>query len=279
MKADGFVGSMPTVADIRNHDPKDPPLTFLTAYDAPTAAALEEAGIDIILVGDSVGNAMLGYDSTLPVTVDEIASHTGAVVRATDESLVIADMPFMSYGADIDDAIEHCGRMLKEEGAQAIKHESGPHTVELTERLVDNGIPVMAHLGLNPQRVHEIGDLTRRATDAEEAEQILDLAKQHEAAGAFSLLLEHIPANVARTITEELDIPTIGIGAGPHVSGQGLIITDVLGIGDWVPPFAKQYADVQSEMEKGIEGFKQEVRAEEYPAPEHYVKEDVDGFE
>jgi 3-methyl-2-oxobutanoate hydroxymethyltransferase len=278
-KTDGYPGSMPTVADIRNHGPDDPPLTFLTAYDAPTAAALEEAGIDIILVGDSVGNTMLGYDSTLPVTVDEIASHTGAVVRATDESLVIADMPFMSYGADIDEAIQHCGRMLKEEGAQAIKHESGPHTVELTERLVDNGIPVMAHLGLNPQRVNETGDLTRRATDAEEAAQILELAKQHEEAGAFSLLLEHIPANVAKIIDEELDIPTIGIGAGPHVSGQGLIITDVLGVGDWVPPFAKQYADVQSEMEKGIEGFKREVRNEEYPAEDHYVEESVEGFE
>jgi 3-methyl-2-oxobutanoate hydroxymethyltransferase len=270
---------MPTVADIRNHDPEDPPLTFLTAYDAPTAAVLEEAGIDMILVGDSVGNAMLGYEDTLPVTVDEIASHTGAVVRATDDSLVIADMPFMSYGADIDEAIQHCGRMLKEEGAQAIKHESGPHTIELTERLVDNGIPVMAHLGLNPQRVHEVGDLTRRATDAEEAERILELAKQHEEAGAFSLLLEHIPANVAARITEEIDIPTIGIGAGPDVSGQGLIITDVLGIGDWVPPFAKQYADVQSEMEKGVQSYREEVRTGEFPSEDHFVESEVEGFD
>lgn len=271
---------MPTVADIRRHDAStDDPLTFLTAYDAPTAAVLEEEGIDMILVGDSVGNAMLGYDSTLPVTVDEIVSHTGAVVRATDESLVIADMPFMSYGADVDEAIEHCGRMLKEAGAQAIKHESGPHTIELTERLTDTGIPVMAHLGLNPQRVHDLGDLTRRATDAEEAQEILDLAKAHEEAGAFSVLLEHIPANVARRISDELDIPTIGIGAGPHVSGQGLIITDVLGIGDWVPPFAKQYADVQSEMEKGVAGYREEVVEGEYPAEDHYTEESIDGWD
>jgi 3-methyl-2-oxobutanoate hydroxymethyltransferase len=270
---------MPTVEDIRTHDPEDPPLTFLTAYDAPTAAVLEAAGIDMILVGDSVGNAMLGYDSTIPVTLDEIASHTGSVVRATDESLVIADMPFLSYGADIDDAVENCGRLIKEEGAQAIKHESGPHTVELTERLVDLGIPVMAHLGLNPQRIHEIGDLTRRGTDPDEAKTILDLAKQHEAAGAFSLLIEHVPANVAKVIDEALDIPTIGIGAGPHVSGQGLITTDVLGIGDWVPPFAKQYVDLQSEMEQGIAAYKREVRNGSYPAEDHYTETSVEGFD
>lgn len=279
MGTGGNVCTMPTVADIRNHDAEDPPLTFLTAYDAPTAAVLEQAGIDMILVGDSVGNAMLGYDSTLPVTVDEIASHTGAVVRSTDESLVIADMPFMSYGADDDEAIEHCGRMIKEEGAQAIKHESGPHTVELTERLVHNGIPVMAHLGLNPQMVNEVGDLTRRATDAEEANEILELARRHEAAGAFALLIEHVPANVAKRVTAELDIPTIGIGAGPHVSGQGLIITDVLGMDDWVPPFAKTFADVKSEMETGVEGFKQEVRDSVFPAEDHYAEVDVDGFD
>jgi len=270
---------MPTVEDIRSHGTDDPPLTFLTAYDAPTAATLEKAGIDMILVGDSVGNTMLGYDDTLPVTVDEIASHTGAVVRATDESLVIADMPFMSYGADIDEAIEHCGRMIKEEGAQAIKHESGPHTVELTERLVDMGIPVMAHLGLNPQRVNEVGDLTRQATESQEAEKILDLAKQHEEAGAFALLIEHVPSNVARTITEALGIPTIGIGAGPYVSGQGLIVTDALGIGDWVPPFAEQFADVQSEMDKGIERFKRKVKDRSFPQEEHYVQKGIEGFE
>jgi 3-methyl-2-oxobutanoate hydroxymethyltransferase len=269
---------MPTVADIRSHDASDDPLTFLTAYDAPTAAAVDEAGVDMILVGDSVGNTMLGYDSTLPVTVEEILSHTGAVTRATEEALVIADMPFMSYGADDDDAIETAGRMLKEAGAHAIKHESGPNTIELTERLVQNGIPVMAHLGLSPQKVNETGDLTRRATEAEEAEQIMELAHAHEEAGAFALLLEHIPANVAETITDSLSIPTIGIGAGPHVSGQGLIITDVLGMGDWVPPFAEQYADVGAEMEKGIEGYTAAVESGEFPAEDHYAETEIDGW-
>lgn len=270
---------MPTVADIRSHDDSDRPLTFLTAYDAPTAAAVDEAGVDMILVGDSVGNTMLGYDSTLPVTVEEILSHTSAVTRATEDALVIADMPFMSYGADPDDAIETAGRMLKESGAQAIKHESGPHTVELTERMVQNGIPVMAHLGLSPQKVNETGNLTRRATEAEEAQEIMDLAKAHEEAGAFAVLLEHIPANVAERVTEALDVPTIGIGAGPETSGQGLIITDVLGVGDWVPPFAKQYADVGSEMEKGIEGFKEEVESGEFPAEDHYVQAELDDWD
>ncbi len=270
---------MPTVADIRSHDDSDRPLTFLTAYDAPTAAAVDAAGIDINLDGDSAGNAVLGHGSTVPVTVEEILEHTAGVTRATEDALVIADMPFMSYGADPDDAIETAGRMLKEAGAQAIKHESGPNTIELTERLVQNGIPVMAHLGLSPQKVNEIGDLTRRATETEEAQEIMELAKAHEEAGAFSLLLEHIPANVAKRINEELDIPTIGIGAGPDVSGQGLIITDVLGYGDWVPPFAKQYADVQSEMESGIEAYKEEVESGTFPAEDHYVEEQMDGWE
>lgn len=270
---------MPTVADIRSHEDPDRPLTFLTAYDAPTAAAVDDAGVDMILVGDSVGNTMLGYDSTLPVTVEEILSHTGAVTRATEDALVIADMPFMSYGADPNDAIETAGRMLKEAGAQAVKHESGPNTIELTERLVQNGIPVMAHLGLSPQKVNETGDLTRRATESEEAEEILELAKAHDEAGAFALLLEHIPSNVAKNVTDAIDIPTIGIGAGPHVSGQGLIITDVLGVGDWVPPFAKQYADVQSEMEAGIEDYIEDVESGSFPAEDHYVQAEIDGWE
>ncbi|MBS3760529.1 MAG: 3-methyl-2-oxobutanoate hydroxymethyltransferase [Halodesulfurarchaeum sp.] len=270
---------MPTVADIRSHDDADRPLTFLTAYDAPTAAAVDDAGVDMILVGDSVGNTMLGYDSTLPVTVEEILSHTGAVTRATEDALVIADMPFMSYGADPNDAIETAGRMLKEAGAQAVKHESGPNTIELTKRLVQNGIPVMAHLGLSPQKVNETGDLTRRATESDEADEILELAKAHEAAGAFALLLEHIPANVAKHVTDAIDIPTIGIGAGPKVSGQGLIITDVLGVGDWVPPFAKQYADVQSEMEAGIEAYMEDVKSGSFPAEDHYVQAEIDGWE
>jgi len=261
---------MTTAKDIRMHSDDDDPLTFLTAYDAPTARILDEAGIDMLLVGDSVGNTMLGYDSTLPVTVDEIASHTGAVARATEDALIIADMPFMSYGANEDEAIRNCGRMLKEEGAAAIKHESGPHTVGLTERLVNNGIPVMAHLGLNPQSVHEIGDLKRRGTSEEEAQEIREMALKHQEAGAFAVLLEHIPATLAKEITEELEIPTIGIGAGPYTSGQGLIVTDIFGIGDWIPPFAKKFAEVEREMEKAANGYREAVIEGRFPSSDHY---------
>ena len=196
------------------------PLTMLTAYDAPTAELVDEAGVDMVLVGDSVGNTRLGYDSTLPVTVEEMASHTAAVARATDDALVIADMPFLSYGADEGDAVENCGRMLKEADADAVKLECGPHTVELTRRLIRLGIPVQAHLGLTPQRENETG-LFRQGTDEESAREILDLAREHERAGAFSLVLEHVPANLARAVTEDISIPTIGIGAGPPLRRPG----------------------------------------------------------
>ncbi len=244
-------------------------ITMLTAYDAPTARIVDDAGVDVILVGDSVGNAMLGHDSTLPVTVDEMASHTGAVARATDEALVVADMPFLSYGADRAESIRNCGRMLKEEGADAVKLESGEHTVELTEELVRLGIPVMAHLGLTPQRVNELGGYSRQGTTPEAAAEILDLAKAHEEAGAFSLVLEHVPANLAEQITEAIDIPTIGIGAGPDCDGQVLVITDVVGLSDWSPPFARQFGDVRSEMKSAVQEYVDAVEGGEFPAAEH----------
>ncbi|MFT4932487.1 MAG: 3-methyl-2-oxobutanoate hydroxymethyltransferase, partial [Natronomonas sp.] len=182
---------MPTAADIREMA-GEAPITMLTAYDATTAGIVESAGTDVILVGDSMGNATLGYDTTLPVTVDEMASHTAAVARGTDETLVVADMPFLSFGTDRRTSIENCGRMLKEADADAIKLESGPHTVDLTADLVDLGIPVMAHLGLTPQRVNQLGGYGRQGTTEEAAERIVELAVAHEEAGAFSLVLEHV---------------------------------------------------------------------------------------
>ncbi|USZ67749.1 3-methyl-2-oxobutanoate hydroxymethyltransferase [Halorussus salilacus] len=253
----------------------DERITMLTAYDAPTAEIVEEAGVDAILVGDSMGNAVLGHDSTLPVTVDEVRSRTAAVARATDDALVVADMPFLSYGVDESDAVEHCGRMLKEADANAVKLESGPHTVDLTERLVDLGIPVMAHLGLTPQRVNQLGGYFRQGTDEESATEMLDLARAHEEAGAFSLVLEHVPSNVARQITEALDIPTIGIGAGPDTDGQVLVLNDVFGMSDRTPPFSAQFGDVKSEMEDAVEGFREAVESGEFPAEEHSYDEDA----
>ena len=244
------------------------PLTMLTAYDAPTAELVDEAGIDVILVGDSVGNTRLGYDSTLPVTVEETASHTAAVARAVDDALVVADMPFLSYGADEGDAIENCGRMLKEADADAVKLESGPHTVELTRKLTRLGIPVQAHLGLTPQRENETG-LFRQGTDEESARRIVELARDHESAGAFSLVLEHVPANLARDVTDAISVPTIGIGAGPDCDGQVLVVDEVVGLSEDTAPFSKAFGNARGEIREAIESYAGAVRNGEFPAEEH----------
>jgi 3-methyl-2-oxobutanoate hydroxymethyltransferase len=252
------------------------PVTMLTAYDAPTARVVDEAGVDMALVGDSVGNLRLGYDSTLPVTVEEMASRTAAVARATEDAFVLADMPFLSYGADEAEAIQNCGRMVKEAGADGVKLESGPHTVDLTRRLTQLGIPVQAHLGLTPQSENETG-LFRQGTDAEAAEEILELARAHEEAGAFSLVLEHIPANLGAAVTEAIGIPTIGIGAGPDCDGQVLTVDEVIGLSESVAPFSKRFGDVRGEMEAAIEGYVEAVESGAFPGEEHsYVEDELE---
>ena len=267
---------MPTVADIREMAGEEP-ITMLTAYDATTAGIVESAGTDVILVGDSMGNATLGYDTTLPVTVDEMASHTAAVARGTDEALVVADMPFLSFGTDRQASIENAGRMLKEADADAVKLESGPHTIELTKDLVSLGVPVMAHLGLTPQRVNELGGYSRQGTTEEAAERIIELAVAHEEAGAFSLVLEHVPANLAAAITEELDIPTIGIGAGPDCDGQVLVFHDAVGLSERAPPFAREFGDVRGEMTDALEAYVEAVEGGAFPAEEHsHVEEGLE---
>lgn len=262
---------MPTVADIRT---ATEPVTMLTAYDAPTAAIVDEAGVDVVLVGDSLGNAVLGYDSTLPVTVDQVASHTGAVVRGVSDAVVVADLPFLGYGVTEEQTIENAGRMLKEEGADAVKIESGRHTVDLTDRLTDLGIPVMAHLGLTPQHVKQVGGYDRQGTDQRRADEIRDLAVAHEDAGAFSLILEHVPSNLASKVAADLSIPVVGIGAGPDVDGQVLVLTDVVGLSDRVPPFAREFGDVAGEMERAVTAYRDAVRDGEFPADEHAAAAD-----
>ncbi|WP_331233471.1 3-methyl-2-oxobutanoate hydroxymethyltransferase [Natronorarus salvus] len=253
------------------------PITMLTAYDAPTARIADEAGIDVLLVGDSMGNTVLGYDDTLSVTLDEVLSRTAAVTRATETALVVADMPFLSFGVSEERSIENAGRLLTEGGASAVKLECGAHTVELTERLVDLGIPVMGHLGLTPQRVNQLGGYGRQGTTQETAERIAELSREHEAAGAFSLVLEHVPANLAAAVTEELSIPTIGIGAGPDCDGQVLVVTDVVGLGEWSPPFSKRFGDVRGEMERAIGEYHEAVTSGEFPGPEHsHVEDELD---
>ena len=249
-------------------------ITMLTAYDAHTASVIDDCGIDILLVGDSMGTEALGYDSTLPVTVDDVERHTAAVARGSDDALVVADMPFLSVGVDEAETVRNAGRMLKDAGADAVKLESGPHTVELTERLTQLGIPVMAHLSLTPQHVNQLGGYTRQGTTEAAAEEILSLARAHEDAGAFGLVVEHVPANVAAQVTEALDIPTIGIGAGGDCDGQVLVISDVLGLSENAPPFAEQFGDVQTAMTDAIKEYKAAVEADSFPADEHSHIED-----
>lgn len=253
--------------DIRAKGGREP-ITMLTAYDAPTAAIVDDVGVDIVLVGDSVGNLRFGYDSTLPVTLDEMVSLTGAVVRGTEDAFVVADAPFLSFGADDSDAIENCGRLVKEAGADAVKLESGPHTVELTRKLTQVGIPVQAHLGLTPQHENQTG-LFRQGTNEDGAKEILDLARKHETAGAFSLVLEHVPANLAASVTKALDIPTIGIGAGPDCDGQVLTVDEVIGLSEDTAPFSKQFGDVRGEMERAISAYVDAVEDGDYPTEEH----------
>jgi 3-methyl-2-oxobutanoate hydroxymethyltransferase len=252
------------------------PITMLTAYDAVTAGIAEAAGVDALLVGDSMGNAVLGYDTTLPVTVDEVASRTGAVARGVEDALVVADMPFLSFGHDLATAAENAGRLVKEEDATAVKIESGPHTVDLTDRLTDMGIPVMAHVGLTPQSVNQTG-YTRQGSDPEQAREIFDLARAHADAGAFACVLEHIPANLAGDITAALDVPTIGIGAGSDCDGQVLVFTDVVGLGERTPPFAAAFGDVREEMAGAIGDYVDAVTSGSFPADEHsHVAEELD---
>ena len=266
---------MPSVRDIQSKA-GDEPITMLTAYDAVTASIVDEAGVDMVLIGDSMGNAVLGYEDTLPVTVDEVASRTGAVARGVDDALVVADMPFLSFGADRQESVENCGRMVKEEGANAVKIESSERTIGLTEHLDDLGIPVIAHVGLTPQSVNQTG-YTRQGSDPEQAEEIARLAREHEEAGAFACILEHIPANLAAQITDELEIPTIGIGAGGECDGQVLVINDAVGLSEWSPPFAKAFGNVREEMRGAVEGYVDAVESGEFPGEEHsHVAEELD---
>jgi len=258
---------MTTVRDLQSKA-GEAPITMLTAYDALTADLADAAGVDVLLVGDSMGNAVLGHDSTLPVTVDEVAARTGAVARGADDALVVADMPFLSFGHDLAEGVENCGRMLKEAGANAVKIESGRHTVDLTERLTAMGVPVMAHVGLTPQSVNQTG-YVQQGHDPAAAREILGVAEAHEEAGAFACVLEHIPANLAAQITDTLAIPTVGIGAGPDCDGQVLVYTDAVGLSDSTPPFAEAFGDVRTAMADAMADYVDAVESGEFPGEEH----------
>lgn len=234
---------------------------MLTAYDATIAGLLERAGIEVLLVGDSVATAVLGYDTTLPVTLDVMIHHTAAVVRGTQRALVVADMPFLTYQISPSEAVRNAGRLLKDGGAAAVKLEGGFAVSDVVRRLVDVGIPVMGHVGLLPQSVNQQSGYRQRGRDPVEATKILADAVALQDAGAFAVVLESIPAELAAQITSQVSVPTIGIGAGPHCDGQVLVSTDVLGLHDKIPPFARKYANLAESVVSAARAFLEDVRA------------------
>jgi len=256
------------VTDIRRKKERGEKFAVLTAYDATMAHLLERAGIEMILVGDSLGTVIQGEENTLGVTLDVMVHHTRAVTRGARNAVVVADMPFLTYHADVPEAVRNAGRLIQEGGAAAVKVEGCRPVLDAVRRLVDIGIPVMGHLGLLPQSVHAQGGLGRKATEERDADQLLEDARSLEQAGVFSLVLESIPPELARRVTAELSVPTIGIGAGPHCDGQVLVSYDAFGLFDrFVPPFVKQYAKLGEEMVRAAEQFSGEVRDGKFPPP------------
>lgn len=242
---------------------------MLTAYDHPTAQILDEAGVPVLLVGDSVGDNVLGYPSTVPVTMDDMVHHTGAVRRGARRAVVVADLPFLSYQVSFEEGIRNAGRLLKEAGATAVKLEGGARVVELVAHLVAIGIPVMGHLGLTPQSVHQMGHRVQ-GRDPDTAEAILTDARALAAAGVFAIVLEAVPTELAGRVTDAVAVPTIGIGAGPRTDGQVLVVNDLLGLTTGHRPrFVKTYADLRSTMTDAVKTYQAEVAAGDYPGPEH----------
>jgi len=258
-----------TIIDIKNMKMRQK-IVALTAYDYPTANLVDEAGIDLVLVGDSLGMVVLGYETTLPVTMDDIAYHTKAVFRGCEKALIVADMPFLSYHSDINDAIKNAGRLIKEAGAQAVKIEGGRERIKTIGAIIEAGIPVMGHLGLTPQSVHQFGGYKVQGKDKKIAEKIVNDAKLLQESGCFAIVLECIPELLAKMITEVIKIPTIGIGAGPHCDGQILVIHDLLGLNKGrIPKFVKKYFEGYPLMLNAIKEFKKEVQGGLFPLKDH----------
>ena len=260
---------MTTVLDVRRFKQEGRRFAMLTAYDHPTARLLDEAGIPVLLVGDSLGMVVLGYETTLPVTVDEMVHHARAVARGAREALLVADLPFMSFQVSVEQAMVAAGRLLKEGGMHAVKLEGGRPVLETVRRLTEVGVPVMAHLGLTPQSVHQMGGFRVQGREPEAAERLLAEARELEQAGAFSLVLEGVPAPLARTVTGALGIPTIGIGAGPDCDGQVLVYHDLVGLTARTPKFVKRYGNLGEQITEMARRYRAEVEAGTFPGPEH----------
>jgi 3-methyl-2-oxobutanoate hydroxymethyltransferase len=261
---------MTTVLDVQRFKDEGRRFAVLTAYDYLSAQILDEAGIPILLVGDSLGNVVLGYSTTLPVTMDEMLHHAKAVARGSRQALLVGDMPFMSYHTSAEQAIASAGRFLKEGGMHAVKLEGGGRVVGITRQLVEMGIPVMGHLGLTPQFVHGMGGFKVQGKTEDQAARILADARDLEEAGAFSLVLEGVPSDLGARVTKALHIPTIGIGAGPHTDGQVLVFHDIFGFTTGkAPKFVKRYANVAGEIAAAARQFSEDVRQGTFPGPEN----------
>jgi 3-methyl-2-oxobutanoate hydroxymethyltransferase len=255
-----------TIKKIIQYKQEGRPIVALTATDYLMAQLVDQAGVDLILVGDSLAMVALGYETTLPVTLDEMLHHAKAVRRGVKNALVVVDLPFLSYQASREQAVMAAGRALKETGAQAVKVEGGyPEMVDTIRHLVRIGIPVLGHVGLTPQAVHQFGGFRKQGKSPEASEQILEEAIALEAAGAFAIVLEHIPAELGRSISQKLKIPTIGIGAGPDCDGQVLVAADVLGLSEWQPPFSKSYTNLRETISNAIQDYASEVRKRQFP--------------
>jgi 3-methyl-2-oxobutanoate hydroxymethyltransferase len=253
--------------DLKAKKKRGEKIAMLTAYDYTMARLLDRAGIDVLLVGDSLGMVVLGYENTLPVTLDVMVHHTRAVSRGAQRALVVADMPFLTYQVSVAEALRNAGRLIQEGGAAAVKIEGGGASVEAAARIVEAGIPVMGHLGLLPQSVHQLGGFRQQARLEEDAEQLLADAQALEEAGVFAVVLESIPASVAEAVTADLGIPTIGIGAGPQCDGQVLVSYDMLGLSqDSVPPFVRRYADLGEQTVAAAKAYAEDIRMGRYPA-------------
>lgn len=259
-----------TVLSLQAMKARGEKITVLTAYDYAFARIMDQAGIDMILVGDSAGSVFAGYDNTLPVTMDEMIYHTRAVARGTRQALVVADMPFMSYQIDLADARRNAGRLIKEGGAHAVKLEGGVNVAETIRAIVAMDVPVVAHIGLTPQSIHRMGGFRVQGREEAQANQLLADARAVVDAGACAVVLEGIPAALAKEISAELTIPTIGIGAGADCDGQVLVIHDILGLCEkYSPKFVKRFADVSGTIRGGIDDYIREVKDGTFPGPEH----------
>lgn len=267
-----------TTQTIRNKKKNNEIITMLTAYDYPTAAILDEAGIDIILVGDSLGMVILGYENTTEVTIEDMLHHVKAVSRGSKHSLIVTDLPFLTYHTGKYEAVRNAGRLVQEGKANAVKLEGGTEVIKQTKAIINAGIPVMGHIGLTPQSINQLGGYYIQGKSEEKAKKLLEDAMALEEAGAFAIVLECIPTELAKLITEKVEIPTIGIGAGSDCDGQVLVTNDILNLySNMVPKFVKQYANLQDEIMKAASNYIRDVKQKAFPNKEHvfHIKQDV----